>query len=31
MVQADELTRLTPDEVVVRYEPLLNPLLFPPS
>jgi AcrR family transcriptional regulator len=31
MVQADELTRLTPDEVVARYEPLLDPLLLPTS
>jgi AcrR family transcriptional regulator len=31
MVQADELTRLTPDELVARYEPLLTPLLSPAS
>ena len=29
MVQADELGRLTPDEVVARYRPLLDPLLLP--
>ncbi|RAG87362.1 TetR/AcrR family transcriptional regulator [Streptacidiphilus pinicola] len=29
MVQADALTRLTPDEVVARYRPLLDPLLLP--